>query len=113
MREMKNKPSAAPVRHMPQRTCVACRKVGVKRELIRLVYIPELGVEVDQTGKKSGRGAYLCSNSTCWETALDTGKLEHALRVSIKPDNKERLVNYAKGFDNSKQILVFHSQDVS
>ena len=80
---------------------MACRKSGVKRELVRLVCVPEIGVEVDATGKKSGRGAYLCPNWTCWESALNAGNLEHALRTRIKPENRERLVNYAKEFNNA------------
>jgi predicted RNA-binding protein YlxR (DUF448 family) len=80
---------------------VACRKPGIKRELVRLVCVPEAGVEVDTTGKKSGRGAYLCPTLTCWESALNAGKLEYSLRTRIKPENRERLVNYAKGFNNT------------
>ena len=79
---------------------MACRKPGIKRELVRLVCVPDIGVEVDTTGKRSGRGAYLCPTFTCWESALNAGKLEHSLRTRIKPENIERLVNYAKGFNN-------------
>jgi uncharacterized protein len=68
---------------------------------VRLVRIEGEGVEVDLTGKKSGRGAYLCPSSTCWENALNNGKLEYALHTSLKADNREKLVNYAKGFNNT------------
>ncbi len=98
---MKNNPSAPPARHIPQRTCIACRKIDVKRELVRLVRVPEGGVEIDLTGKKSGRGAYLCPVRSCWENALKAGRLENALHTSLRPEDKERLVNYAKGFDNT------------
>jgi predicted RNA-binding protein YlxR (DUF448 family) len=84
---------------------VACRQTGVKRELVRLVNVPGAGVMVDATGKKSGRGAYLCLNRTCWEKALQTGKLESALRAGLNPENKERLVNYARGLDNTNDNL--------
>ncbi len=97
---MKNKPSGSPAKHIPQRTCIACRKTGVKRELVRLVCGQE-GVEVDATGKKSGRGAYLCPEPVCWESAIHAGKLEYALRTRLKPENKEKLVNYARGFNNT------------
>jgi uncharacterized protein len=86
---------------IPQRTCIACRKTSVKRELVRLVRIPEGEVEVDTTGKKSGRGAYLCPDPGCWENVLKNGRLEQALRAMIKPENKEKLVNYAKGLNNT------------
>jgi predicted RNA-binding protein YlxR (DUF448 family) len=97
---MKIKPLGSAAKHLPQRTCIACRKTGVKRELVRLVCGPD-GVDVDLTGKKSGRGAYLCPTLGCWESAVKTGKLETALRTSLKADNKEKLVNYAKGFNNT------------
>lgn len=98
---MKDKQLVPPVKHIPQRTCVACRKTGVKRELVRLVRLPEDEVDIDLTGKKSGRGAYLCPDRVCWENALKTGRLESALRTTLKSENKEKLVNYAKGFDNN------------
>jgi predicted RNA-binding protein YlxR (DUF448 family) len=99
---MKAKQTAPQVKHIPRRTCIACRKVDCKRGLVRLVSAPEGGVEVDLTGKKSGRGAYLCPTGVCWEKAFqDIGRLEHALRTRIRPENKEALVNYAKGFDNT------------
>jgi predicted RNA-binding protein YlxR (DUF448 family) len=97
---MKDKPSITPVKHVPQRTCIACRKTGVKRELVRLVNIPGVQVEVDPTGKKSGRGAYLCPSRTCWENALKTGRLGQALRTNISPDNKARLLSYTTAFDH-------------
>jgi predicted RNA-binding protein YlxR (DUF448 family) len=98
---MKVKTSATTAKHVPQRTCIACRKTGVKRELVRLVCVPDTGVEVDLTGKKTGRGAYLCPDLTCWESALNTGKLGYALRTSIKTENRQKLEIYAKGFYNS------------
>jgi predicted RNA-binding protein YlxR (DUF448 family) len=101
---MKAKPGGLPVRHVPQRTCVSCRKTGIKRELVRLVRVPEKGVEVDFTRKKSGRGAYLCPDRKCWENALKSGRLEQALKTSLKAEDKEALANYAKGFENIKQI---------
>jgi predicted RNA-binding protein YlxR (DUF448 family) len=85
-------------RHVPQRTCVACRTAKPKRELIRLVRIPERGVEVDASGKKAGRGAYLCRSEECWEVGLKGGRLEHALRFALTPDNRERLIGYGKVF---------------
>ncbi len=96
---MKNSPGGQ-IRHLPQRTCIACRKVGFKRELVRLVCLEDGTVEVDLTGKKSGRGAYLCPARACWESACNTGKLEYALRTKLKTENKEKLVNYAAEFDN-------------
>jgi predicted RNA-binding protein YlxR (DUF448 family) len=77
-------------KQIPQRTCVGCREVSGKRQLIRLVRTCEGGVEIDETGKRSGRGAYLCRRRSCWETALQRKHLEHALRLS-NPLTKENL----------------------
>ncbi len=99
---MKNKAQSLPAKHVPQRTCVACRQTTHKRALVRLVCTQAGSVEVDLTGKKAGRGAYLCADPACWEKAFAGGKLAAALRTTIRPENMDVLVNYAKGFDNSK-----------
>ena len=83
-------------KHIPQRTCVACRKVKAKQELIRIVRISDGNVEVDTTGKKAGRGAYLCRAQECWEAGVKTGRLEHTLRTSLTQDNREQLIRYGK-----------------
>lgn len=89
-----NSPS---VKHIPQRTCVACGKIRPKRELIRLVRIANGGVVVDSGGKKAGRGAYLCPAGDCWVVGLKEGRLEYALRTAITPDNREQLISYGQG----------------
>jgi len=88
-------------KHIPQRTCITCRKTGEKREFIRLVCLPEAEVEVDLTGRKPGRGSYLCINRKCWDLALNSGHIERALRTQLTAENKEKLVNYAKGLNNT------------
>jgi len=77
---------------------VACRKVRPKRELIRLVCISDGKVEVDTSGKKAGRGAYLCPVEECWEIGLKGGRLEHTLRTSLTQDNREQLIKIAKNY---------------
>ncbi|HAX26093.1 MAG TPA: DUF448 domain-containing protein, partial [Chloroflexi bacterium] len=52
-------------RHVPQRLCIACREHDAKRTYVRLVRTPEGTVEVDPTGKRNGRGAYLCRRRSC------------------------------------------------
>lgn len=81
-------------KHIPQRTCLACRQVKAKRELIRLVRITNGSVEIDNNGKKSGRGAYICQEQECWEVGLKGGRLEHALRTNLTHDNLDKLVRY-------------------
>ncbi len=77
-------------KHIPQRTCIACRTVRPKRELVRIVRTATNHVEADATGKKAGRGAYLCRQRECWETILDSrGRLEHALNLEMPLDPQE------------------------
>ncbi len=97
----KVKPAVPQARHIPQRTCVACRHTGPKREMVRLVHAAGSGIEIDLTGKKSGRGAYICRTAVCWEKALANGRLEYALRTSLKPEDREKLVKFVRGIDNT------------
>ncbi len=89
----KRKPQPRP-RHVPQRTCIVCRETKPKRELIRIVRTPDGHVVLDPTGKKSGRGAYLCARRSCWVPALRKGKLEHELEVTLLPEDREALEAY-------------------
>lgn len=70
-------------RHKPQRTCVACREIREKRELIRVVRTPVGEVIIDPTGKANGRGAYVCRDSKCWDDGLQKGRLAQALDVTL------------------------------
>ena len=81
-------------RHIPQRTCIACREVRPKRELIRVVRTPAGHVELDATGKKSGRGAYICARRSCWEPALRKGRIEHELETTLLPEDRAALEAY-------------------
>ena len=89
---MKTSISYQPVKHTPQRTCVACRKVKAKQELIRLVHTSDEGVEIDISGKKVGRGAYLCPSQDCWEIGIKGGRLEHSLKTTLTQYNREQLI---------------------
>ena len=75
---------------------MACRKVKAKRELIRLVRTLSGGVEIDNSGRKAGRGAYLCRAWECWETGLKGNRLEYTLRSGLTEDNRELLIKHAK-----------------
>lgn len=69
-------------KHMPQRTCVGCRTVKNKREMIRIVRTPEQTVIIDPTGKANGRGVYLCTEMECLEKGLKKGRLAQALKIT-------------------------------
>lgn len=82
-------------RHVPQRTCVGCRLTSAKREFVRLIRTPSGQVEIDPTGKRAGRGAYLCLNATCWDVALKKKRLDTALKTHLAQEDTERLRVYA------------------
>ncbi|MBU1747033.1 MAG: YlxR family protein [Chloroflexi bacterium] len=81
-------------RHIPQRTCVACRRVRAKRDLVRVVRGLDGCVRVDITGRSAGRGAYLCRTAACWEQALKRSSLEHALNSSLTAEDRAALAAY-------------------
>jgi uncharacterized protein len=85
-------PDKAP-RPAPQRTCISCRSTGDKRELVRIVRGPE-HVEVDLSGKKPGRGAYLCRNADCWQQALRKGRIDAALKTRLAADDRLQLTQF-------------------
>lgn len=67
------------VRKVPERTCVGCRTTRPKKELTRIVRDPEGALHVDPTGKRSGRGAYICPSVACLDAAIKGKRLERAL----------------------------------
>ncbi|MBC8163714.1 MAG: YlxR family protein [Roseiflexaceae bacterium] len=84
-------------KHIPQRTCIVCRTTGAKRGLMRLVRDGEGRVSYDATGKRAGRGAYLCHLPQCWEQALKRGALVRALRIEgLQAEDTEALREIAQ-----------------
>ncbi|MFQ6014322.1 MAG: RNase P modulator RnpM [Anaerolineae bacterium] len=83
-------------RRVPQRTCVGCRQVRPKREMIRIVRTPEGEVRIDETGKAAGRGAYLCLAQVCWESGLAKGRLERALKVTMTSEDRIALQEFSQ-----------------
>jgi len=73
-------------RKIPERMCVGCREKKPKRDMVRIVRSTEGTVELDFTGKKSGRGAYICYNITCLEKAKKNKALERGLQINIQPE---------------------------
>ena len=73
------------VKKMPQRQCVGCRTMKDKKALIRVVKTPEDEIALDLTGKKSGRGAYVCPQAECLKKARKSRALERAFELAI-PD---------------------------
>jgi uncharacterized protein len=72
---------------MPLRSCVACRTMKARPELIRFVRNAGGKALIDHAGRAPGRGAYLCRDPACWTLAQRRRALERALRVSVTPDD--------------------------
>ena len=76
---------------IPQRQCMGCRERREKRAMIRVVRTPEGEVTLDFSGKKNGRGAYLCPNPECLKKAIRSKALDRSLEVTIPQEVYDRL----------------------
>lgn len=76
---------------IPMRMCVGCREMKPKKELIRVVRSPDNQVFLDLTGKKSGRGAYVCQDAACMEKAIKHKQLNRALDITLTHEVEEQL----------------------
>ena len=71
---------------IPMRMCVGCREMKEKRELIRIVRTPEGNAVLDPTGKRSGRGAYVCRQAECLKRSIRQKQLERQLEITLTPE---------------------------
>jgi len=72
-------------KRVPMRKCTGCGEMKPKRELVRVVKSPDGNVSLDLTGKKNGRGAYVCRNPLCLKAARKAKRFERAFECAI-PD---------------------------
>ena len=79
------------VKKIPLRMCTGCMEMKPKKELIRVVRSKEGEVSVDLTGKKAGRGAYICKSAECLEKSFKTKRLSRNLDVNIDEEIYNRL----------------------
>ncbi len=79
------------MKKIPERTCIACRTSKPKTELIRVVRDPEGAISLDFTGKKNGRGAYLCRSLSCFQNAVKSRGLERSFKQEIPQEVYDRL----------------------
>jgi predicted RNA-binding protein YlxR (DUF448 family) len=99
---------------VPQRTCVACRQVRSKRDLVRVVRAPDGKVYVDETGKANGRGVYLCRDRACWEKGIGqahrttNSPLAHSLQVVLSETDRAALLNYARQLPDTTSLDANH-----
>ncbi len=70
-------------RKIPMRKCVGCQEMKSKKEMMRVIRTPEDELVIDITGKKNGRGAYLCFSKQCFEKAVKNKGLERSLKMNI------------------------------
>lgn len=82
-------------KHVPQRTCIACRSTSAKRAFVRVVRSPDGHVQVDRTGKLSGRGAYLCERRSCWDAGLKRDRIANALKTTLTAEDRQALNEFA------------------
>jgi predicted RNA-binding protein YlxR (DUF448 family) len=81
----------------PVRTCIACRTSDEKADLVRVVRSSEGAITVDLTGKKPGRGAYVCRKAECIETAFKRKGFDRALRTVVSGELKDELLRTVNG----------------
>jgi predicted RNA-binding protein YlxR (DUF448 family) len=95
------------IKHVPLRTCIGCRMVLSKREMIRIVRTPQ-GIFIDPTGRADGRGAYLHNIRSCWEQAIK-GPINNALKVELTSEDKVKLSEFMSTLPESESIEEFHT----
>lgn len=98
------------IKHVPQRTCIGCRSVLSKRELIRIVRTPR-GIFIDPTGRAEGRGAYLHNIRGCWEQAIK-GPINKALKVELTPEDKLKLAEFMATLPEGDELQENHAREI-
>ena len=83
-------------KRIPERICIGCQQVKPKNELIRIVKSPEGEISIDKTGKKSGRGAYICPKEECLKLAEKSRRIEKSFSCRIDAAVYEELENVLK-----------------
>ena len=79
------------VKKIPLRQCIGCGEMKNKREMIRVLRTTEGEIIIDATGRKNGRGAYICPSLDCYKKAVKNKGLERSLRMAIPADVYESL----------------------
>jgi hypothetical protein len=91
--------SMAAGKKIPQRQCVGCREMKDKKSMLRIVKTPENTFCVDSSGRKNGRGAYICSNGECLKKAIRSKGLERTLKAPIPEEIYAQLLEEMKELD--------------
>ena len=83
----------------PTRTCMACNEKKEKQELLRIVRTMEGNIELDLTGKKNGRGAYICKSEECLSKAIKNKKMARTFEIEIENSIYENVKEAIVGGD--------------
>ena len=86
----------------PQRQCIGCGEMKNKKEMIRILKTPEGEFVVDATGRKNGRGAYICPSMACFEKAVKSRGLERSFKMAIPKEVYESLKKEMEQIDEQK-----------
>jgi len=84
------------------RTCIACRQVADKPELVRVVRAVDGFIHIDPSGKVNGRGAYVHPRQQCFDAAIRRRRFDHALKVRLQEDDTDKLL---KDFERLKSVI--------
>lgn len=98
-------------KHLPLRTCIACRETKPKRELLRVVRTPDGHVFVDATGKKSGRGAYISARLSCWQKALKEHRIEHELETTLSEEDRAGILEFMATLPADEQPVATNASN--
>lgn len=88
------------IKKVPQRQCIGCGEMKNKKEMIRVIKTPEDQIIIDTTGKKNGRGAYICNSPDCFNKAVKNKGLERSLKISIPTDIYKELEKELIGLES-------------
>ena len=80
------------MKKIPMRQCIGCREMKSKKEMTRVIRTPEGEILIDATGKKNGRGAYICSDPDCLKKAVKTNALSRAFGITVPEETLNDLV---------------------
>ena len=87
---------------IPMRQCTGCREMKSKKEMIRVLRTSENEIILDATGKKNGRGAYICPSMACFEKAVKSRGLERSFKMAIPKEVYESLKKEMEQIDEQK-----------
>ena len=83
---------------IPMRQCLGCNQHKPKKELLRVLRTPDGEILLDFTGKRSGRGAYICYDTKCFRAARKSGRIAKSLEVSVPDEIWDRMEGELDGY---------------